>query len=337
MEAEIRAIAAAVPDHVVTNDELEREHPEWNLELIAHRMGVVRRHIAQQDETALDLGRRACLRLFEEHSELPSQVDALIFCTQSADYILPPNATVLHGILDLPEHVAAFDLNLACSGFIYGLSLANSMIRSGSAQNVLLVAGDTYSKYINPKDRSARVLFGDGAAATWVARRDAGMRICDVACGTAGRDYQMFIIPAGGCRRPRSDETRAEFTDKSGNVRCAENIHMAGRDLLQFMASKIPRHVEGFLRRNKIQPSEVDLYVFHQASAVVLDTLQQALGLAPDRVFTNLRDVGNTVSASIPIAILGAQAASRVTRGDRVLLCGFGVGLSWGSALVEVL
>ena len=337
VEAEIRAIAAAFPEDVVTNEELDREHPEWNLELITRRLGVVRRHIARPGETALDLGFQACRQLFETHADLRQSIDTLIFCTQSADYILPPNATVLHGRLDLPQGVAALDINLACSGFVYAVNIARSMIRSSAARHVLLVAGDTYSKYINKSDRSARVLFGDGAAATWIAPAAEGLRIGAAMCGTSGRDFETFIIPAGGCRRARSDETRVEYRDESGNVRCAENIHMAGRGLLEFMSSTIPRHVEEFLGRNELRKDDIDLYVFHQASAVVLESLRSALGLDAERVYMNLRDIGNTVSASIPIALRDAQADHRLPSGGRVLLCGFGVGLSWGSVLLDVL
>lgn len=337
MDAEIRAISTALPDQVVTNDELDREHPEWNLELIAHRMGVQQRRIARADETTLDLGYRAALGLFETNPDLPLAVDVLIFCTQSADYILPPNATVLHGLLDLPQHVSAFDINLACSGYIYALDIARAMIRSGSARHVLLVAGDTYSKYINPGDRSARVLFGDGAAASWIAPADGGLRIGDVTCCTSGKQHATFRIPAGACRQPRSDATRVEHKDESGNVRSAENIHMAGRELLHFMASTVPKHVEEFLQKNGLGKDDIDLYVFHQASAVVMDSLRMALGLTPERVYMNLSNLGNTVSASIPIALRDAQTEGRIASGQRLLLCGFGVGLSWGSALIDVL
>jgi 3-oxoacyl-[acyl-carrier-protein] synthase-3 len=337
MEAEIRAITATLPDRVVTNDELDREHPEWNLELVAHRMGVQQRHIAGPDETTLDLGHRAALDLFEAHGALPSCLDVLIFCTQSADYILPPNATVLHGRLDLPQRVSAFDINLACSGFVYALDIARSMIRAGSAENIVIVAGDTYSKYINPGDRSARVLFGDAATASWIAAADRGLRISDISCCTSGREHAIFMIPAGGCRQPRSDATRVEQTDESGNVRSAENIHMAGRELLHFMATVIPKHVTDFLAERGLTRDDIDLYVFHQASAVVIDSLRMALGLTPERVFVNLSRIGNTVSASIPMALRDAQAEGRIASGQRLLLCGFGVGLSWASALIDAL
>jgi 3-oxoacyl-[acyl-carrier-protein] synthase-3 len=335
-QAEIRAIAASFPDGILTNEDLDREHPEWNLALIAERLGVRQRRIAADGETTLDLGHRACERLFAEHPELPELVDAIIFCTQSADYILPPNGTVLHGRLGLPERVAAFDINLACSGFIYSLQIAWSMIRASSARHVLVVAGDTYSKYIHKADRSARALFGDGAAATWIAPAERGPRVRSIMCGTSGRDFAAFIIPAGACRQPHSAATRVEHVDESGNVRCAENIHMAGRKLLDFMGVTIPRHVREFLKRNELTPGEIDLYVFHQASGVVLDSLRTELELPAERVFTNLRDIGNTVSASIPIALRDAQLAGRCRPGDRVLLCGFGVGLSWGSALLDI-
>lgn len=336
MTAQLRDIAVFLPRAVLTNDDLRREHPEWNLDQVVARSGVKARHVAAAGETALDLGLRACQRLFEAHPGLAERVDTVIFCTQSPDYILPPNACVLHKLLGLPERVAALDINHACSGYVYSLLLADSMIRAGTAKDVLLVHADTYTKFIHPGDRSARVLFGDGAAASWIsAGREEG-RIEDVVCGTAGAHFDKFFIPAGGCRTPRSDDTATETTDFSGNVRTRETIHMSGRDILSFVSSTIPRHVTEVLKRNGLGVEDVDLFIFHQASALVLDSLARLLRLTPPKVYRNLERIGNTVSASIPIAVREALDAGRVARGERVLLCGFGAGLSWGSALVTL-
>lgn len=335
MRAGIRDIAVALPDRVVTNSELNEEHPDWNFGLLAEKAGVCERRIAANGETALDLAERACRKLFSTHPILNSELDILIFCTQTSDHLLPPNSCILHGRLGLSESVATFDLSHACSGYIYALAQAQAFIRSTIARNVVVVNADTYSKLIHPADRSTRALFGDGAAATWLSASDRQEGIIDVVCRTAGIHYDKFIVRAGGCRLPRSAETAVEITDESGNVRTAEHVSMSGREILAFVNSKIPRHVEEVLARNQLSRDEIDFYVFHQASAMVLDSLTRLLRLPKDKVVRDLSNVGNTVSASIPIAIHHAWTRERWPGGTLALMCGFGVGLSWGSALVR--
>ena len=298
---------------------------------------MLQRHVAADGETALDLGEAACRKLFSSYPDLAAKVDTLIFCTQSPDYVLPPNSCLLHGRLELPESVAAFDLAHACSGYIYGVSIAQAFIASGAAENVLLVTADTYTKYLHPHDRSTRLLFGDAAATTWFAPAAEGRGVCDVVCGTAGQHHSAFMIPAGGCRQPVTDAVRSqEESDSSGNVRSPAHIHMSGkRDVLSFVADRIPPHVDDVLRRNNLTRESVDWFVFHQASNVVLDTLISLLELDPAKVIRHLESVGNTVSASIPITLQDAVDGNRIRPGQLVLLCGFGVGLSWGSALVR--
>lgn len=335
MRAVIRDIAAALPEHVVTNARLHAEHPDWNFAALAEKAGVSERRIAAEDETALDLGQRACRALLAANPALGESVDLLIFCTQTPDHVLPPNSCVLHQRLGLAEHVAAFDLSHACSGFIYALSQARAHIAAGLARNVLIVNADTYSKLIHSADRSSRALFGDGAAATWVQASELPKGITDVVCGTAGAGYDKFIVPAGGFRRPRCGTTCVEKTDESGNVRTAENIYMSGREILAFVNRKIPQHVDDVLSRNQLKRDDIDLYVFHQASAMVLDSLTRLLQLPPAKVFRNMDKIGNTVSASIPLALAEARAAGRLNSPATVLLCGFGAGYSWGSAIVR--
>jgi 3-oxoacyl-[acyl-carrier-protein] synthase-3 len=161
-------------------------------------------------------------------------------------------------------------------------------------------------------------------------------RVVDILCGTAGHHYDKFIIPAGGMRKPRSPETEISTVDASGNVRSLCHINMNGMEILSFVNSKIPSHVRQILERNGLQISDIQLYIFHQASLTVLDSLTRLLGLRRERVFVNIGSIGNTVSSSIPIALKEATDGNRLRKGDKVLLCGFGVGLSWGSALLEI-
>jgi 3-oxoacyl-[acyl-carrier-protein] synthase-3 len=200
--------------------------------------------------------------------------------------------------------------------------------------NVLLVTADTYTKKINPRDRSSRVLFGDGAAVTWLSDDSGSGQVVDVVCATDGTGYDKFVIPAGGDRMPLSADAAVEHEDDNGNWRSQQDIHMDGLAILTFATGKVPKQVKELLRRNELTVDDIDLFVFHQASALVLDSLTRLLRIPPGKVFTNLEQLGNTVSSSIPTALKDVLAADLVKPGSRVLISGFGVGLSWASALL---
>ena len=329
-------IAVAFPETTVANDTLMEGVPEHQRELLIRHAGVQRRHIVAPGQTALDLGEQACRMLQAKHPDLPALVDTLLFCTQSPDYPLPPNSCVLHGRLGLKESVAAFDLSHACSGFVYGVFIAQALIASGASKHILVVTSETYSRFIHPEDRSTRLLFGDGAAATLIGAGKDGRGVLDVVCGTAGLHVDKCLVPAGGCRQPVTDAIWSqEERDSSGNVRSRAHIHMAGRDMLSFVSSRIPPHVNDVLARNGVTSAAVDWFVFHQASGIVLESLTRLLDLDPAKVIRHLENVGNTVSASIPITLQAAVEDGLIRPGHLVLLCGFGAGLSWGSVLLR--
>lgn len=336
MRVAIKAIAKHLPECVVTNDELAAVNPSWDMNLVGKKTGVYRRHIARDDQTAFDLAVAACQPLFDDAPQARDAIDAILFCTQEGDYVMPPNACLLHNELELHDGVLAFDFNLACSGFTYGLAMAQGLISARMATNVLLVTSHTYSKFIHPLDRSARVLFGDGAAVSWIAASEGDEGLLDVDFGTSGKGWDGFWIPAGGARRPRSEETKQQPNADNGDFRTPENIHMDGMGVLAFVNSKIPPSVERVLSRNALTVDDIGLFIFHQASALALDTLERRLRIPPEKNFRNIADVGNLVSASIPIALEEAQASGRAQPGDLVVLSGFGVGLSWATALVRM-
>lgn len=331
--ARIAGIEYVLPERRLTNDELDRAHPSWNMPDVVKRMGVDTRFIARPDETALDLGERAA-RLLLERTGDPGRIGALIFCTQTPDHLMPPNACLLQARLGLPTSVMAFDLTLACSGYVYGLALADSLIASAAYESVLLVTGDTYSRLISPEDRATVALFGDGAAATLLCH-DTRDGLGPFVLGTDGSRGQSFIVPAGGARQARTEGTALVTEDRSGNRRSLEHIYMDGQAILAFVKRVVPRNILDVLERAGCAPTEVDLVVLHQASQMTSEYLQQALPFPKDRYFGNLAGIGNTVSSSIPICLRDAERAGRLRRGQRVLLAGFGVGLSWGACLVE--
>jgi len=327
-------IEYVLPEKVVTNEDLHKENPDWDMRNVEIKSGVIQRHIAACGETAFDLAARACDKMFHDGRHDKEDIDAIIFCTQSPDYIMPSNAFLLHEYLDLDENVLAFDYNLACSGYVYGLAIARSLIISGTATKVLLATGDTYSRYINPGDRSARVLFGDGAAVSIITAGEAEEGILDVMLATSGKHHRKFYIPAGGCRLPKSADPAAEI-DRSGNVRTLNDIHMDGMAVWSFIQSTVPKQIRSLMERNSLSADDIDLFVFHQASKMTLESLTKALRLKESKVYLNLSHTGNLVSASLPIALKNALVEGRIQPGNIILMSGFGVGLSWGSLLVK--
>lgn len=333
----LEGISYALPARVVTNEDLERQFPEWQMGRVAQKAGVRSRHIAGDGETAFDLARTAAGRVLERASVDPAELDGVVFCTQTPEYVMPSNAFLLHEALGMSTDALAFDYNLACSGYIYGLAIIQGLMEIGVARRVLLVTADTYSKLLNERDRSTRAIFGDAAAATLIGVADptSESRVIDVALASSGREHRSFYVPAGGHRLPRSAETGIEETDPSGNVRSRDDIHMNGFAVWNFIASEVPKQVGDVLERNRLSVGDVDLFVFHQASQMTLDSLVSGLKIPSEKVFVNLESIGNTVSSSIPIALADAERDGRVHRGDLVLLSGFGVGLSWGTLLMR--
>ncbi len=331
----VAAIACALPETEVTNSDLDREHPAWGMELIAELSGVHARRVAADEETALDLSIQACDDLLAGDVAV-DDIDAILYCTNDPDYRMPGNAHLLHAHLGLDDRVLALDYNLACSGFVYGLALADALTSAGMASGTLLVTAETQSKRMNARDRSLQVLLGDGAAVTYVsADATGGGRIVASDLCTHGRLFRHAFIPAGGARNPATDETAREAVDSSGNVRSAEDLHMDGADVWAFLNSTVPSHVEGFLAKRSLTLDDIDLFVFHQGSKLILDSLTKALSIPPAKVVARLAEIGNLSSASIPFALRAAIDDGRVGPGTRVLLCGYGAGISYGSAILE--
>lgn len=331
----IKSIEYYLPDSIITNEDLQKENPQWNMNNVIRKSGVIKRHIAKDEETALDLSQKACDKLFNKKENDKGDIDGIIYCTQSPDYIMPANSFLLHKYLDLSNSVFAYDFNHACTGYIYGLSMAYAFIKSGIAKQILLVNSETYSKYINNRDRSARVLFGDGAAVSIVEKSTENRGIIDLELASSGKNYDLFYIPAGGIRMPKSCETSKEYEDDRGNIRAKENIHMDGMRVWAFINSSVPKQINKLLKRNNIDKSDIDIFIFHQASQMTIDTLIKILRLDREKVFINICNIGNTVSASIPIAIKDAISQGKIKRGQKVLLSGFGVGMSYGTILME--
>lgn len=314
----------ALPRTVVTNDDLMRENPDWDMGRVAQRTGVVARHIAGSDETALTLAVEAATELLAESELAPGDVGGVVVCTQTPEFRLPANAPLAHARLGLPAASLALDLSLACSGFPYSVAVAGGLLPSTSNAPILVLTGDTYSRLIAPDDRSTRSVFGDGAAATLILPPSSGaaqMHVVDMAFGTNGQDADRFIVSGGGAVE---------------GFASAQVIAMDGVGMLSFVREAIPSTVIHLLERNNLRLGDVDLFVFHQASTLALEALASDLSIDAERLYIDMADTGNLVSASIPVCLRRAELAGRLQTGMRVVLAGFGVGLSWGALLATV-
>jgi 3-oxoacyl-[acyl-carrier-protein] synthase-3 len=334
MNSYIEAIACHLHDLVVTNDQLKLENPDWDMDAIALKTGVYQRHIASQHETAFDLAKVAVDNLFGHTKHQLKNLDGIIFCTQSADFILPQNSHLLHKYLRLDDAVFTFDLNLACSGFIYALSIADSFIKSYKAKSILIVTSDTYSKYIHPRNRSLRTLFGDGASAILLSSDSDIIGFNRFDLSTSGAGYDRFIIPAGGSREAIDNSSDFVYLDNFGNINSKNKIHMDGMAVWSFINSKVPQQINSHLEKIDKTMNQFDHVFFHQGSKFTLDSLNKVLNLNEATSHTNLSLIGNTVSSSIPFCIHNAlensNTANQIKAGHNVMLSGFGVGLSYG-------
>jgi 3-oxoacyl-[acyl-carrier-protein] synthase-3 len=336
MHAQLTAIEYYLPENVLTTADLSAEFPEWSVEKIDSKTGIQERHIAAADECASDLAVKAAQKLFESGACAPADIDYLLLCTQSPDYFLPTTACLLQDRLGLPTTAGAIDFNLGCSGFVYGLGLAQGLIASSQAARVLLITAETYSKFIHPKDKSVRTIFGDAAAAVLLSAVNAETPLIGpFVYGTDGRGGENLMVKTGAARAARTPDSAVTVEDVSGNLRSADTLFMDGAEIFTFTLSAVPASVDALLKKSNHVLEEIDLFVFHQANKYMLDHLRKKLKVPPEKFCIAMAHCGNTVSSTIPIALKDAAEQGRLKPGSLVMLVGFGVGYSWGATLLR--
>lgn len=336
MHAAIRAMEYYLPEAVLSTDRLAAEFPEWTVAKIDATTGIACRHIAGAEETASDLAVEAAKKLFASGACTPRDIDYILFCTQSPDHFLPTTACLIQDRLGIPTTAGALDFNLGSSGFVYGLGLGEALICSGQARNVLLLTAETYSKYLNRRDRSVRTIFGDAATATLLTAADSAAPLLGpFVYGTDGAGGPNLMVPAGAMRQPRSQETAVEAEDEQGNVRAADNLVMNGPEIFNFTLERVPECIARLLEKSGTQLEQVDLFVFHQANRYMLEHLRKRLRIPPEKFVIAMGESGNTASSTIPIAIKSAAVAGQLTEKMLVMAVGFGPGYSWGATLIR--
>jgi 3-oxoacyl-[acyl-carrier-protein] synthase-3 len=335
--AAIKAITSHLPAGTLTNEQLANEFDDLDPQSVLAKTGISVRHIASPDECASDLGVAAASKLFESGACSPEEVDFLVFCTQTPDYFLPTTACVVQNRLGLRTDCGAIDINQGCSGYVYGLALAKSLIESNLAKKVLLITADTYTRLINPRDRTNRTLFGDGAAATLLDGVESETELIGpFIFGTDGRGEKELIVPAGGMRRPIDNDSLIESEDDKGNWRSDCNLFMNGGELFNFTLRTIPPVLNQFMEKSGLSVEDVDYFIPHQANKFMLDRLRGKLKIPAEKFCVDLEESGNTVSSTIPIALERAIERGQVTPGQTIALLGFGVGYSWSVTLIRL-
>jgi len=331
MIAKIKAISYYLPEIVLDNKKINEDFPEWSIDKISSKTGIYERHISGEHEFTSDMAVKVSKKLFDEHNISPNDIDFVLLCTQSPDYFLPTTACLVQDKLKIPTTAGALDFNLGCSGYIYGLAIAKGLISSNIAKNVLLITSESYTKFIHPKDKSNRTIFGDGSSATLIST-EGFAEILDFELGTDGSGAENLIVKNGATRHPNLDGV--DISDEFNNIKNDNFLFMNGSEIFSFTSSSIPPLINKTLEKNKLYIEDINLFILHQANKFILNNLRKKLNIPEDNFYIFLENCGNTVSSTIPIAITEAKKENRIN--GNVLLCGFGVGYSWGSCIIKI-
>ncbi len=330
-KAYIKALSYYLPENVLSNEQLCEIFPEWSVDKIAKKVGISERRISAKDETAFDMAVKAAQRLFTDKNIDPTTIDFIILCTQSADYHLPSTACILQDRLGISTSCGAFDIDLGCSGYVYGLAVAKGLIVSNIAHNVLFITSETFTKYLHPEDKGNRTIFGDAATATLLS--DTGFaEILDFSLGTDGSGAENLIVKTGCARNP--EKCRAAELDENSNIKCSDYFFMNGKAVFDFTADAVPVMVNDTLKNNGLTMDDISLVVFHQANKYMINYLRKIIDIPKSKFFVYMEKVGNTVSSSVPIALYEAMKENKLQ--GNILIAGFGVGYSWGATVLKI-
>lgn len=336
MKSYISYLSYHLPEKTLTNIELKETFPSWNVDEMYQSTGVYSRHIAELNQTPSDLAFIAAENLLNENSIDRTKIDFILFVTQSNDYITPTTACILQKRLCLPITAGAIDLNQGCTGFLYGLSIADGLIKAETASNILLLTAETSSKYIHKKDKSCRFLFGDGSSAAIISDKPGrlGLEVGKFILGTDGKGYQNIIIKYGAARHALSEASTEEIKDEYGNIRTESNFFMNGNSVFLFSINVVPKLITQILEKSNLKLTDINLFIFHQANKIILETIRKKLCIPEEKLIIDIEHTGNTVSSSVPIVLKNVLSRNSVKSGSKIMLVAFGVGYSWGATII---
>lgn len=326
----IKAIATYLPEKIESNKNLGDER-------FISKLGIVERHLAAEEESAGDLAFNAAENLFQKFNIDRNSIDFILLCTQHPDYQMPTTACHLQHRLNIPQTAGALDYNLGCSGYVYGLSLAKGLIESHLANNVLLLTSSIYNKYINVNDKAIRPLFGDAATATLISAEESEQPLLDAfVFGTDGSKFDDLYIPVGGSRLPPRNNPEVLETDENGNQHTNYEVHMDGSAITYFTFRTVPKLVNDVLAKVNLNRNDIDYYIFHQANKFMMNHVQKKCALEGLNFYNDIEDIGNTVSGTLPFGIMKVLKNTPNNKLKKVMLAGFGVGLSWSACIADL-
>lgn len=326
----IKAIAACVPSRIVKNEELTAIMPEDEVRKMIDSVGIKERRICGQNITASDLCYEAAKKLMADNDIEPESIDMLLFMSQTADYRSPATSCILQNRLGLPKSCAAMDLSLACSGYVYALSAAMAYASMDGINRILLLDGETFSKLVNPRDKVNVPLYGDAGTATLIEKGDFGESVFILNTDGAGED--AVKVPAG-MRNPITPESCVVTEREDGNYRSDLEVYMDGMEVFNFAIKVVPKGVKEILKVTDKSLDDLDQLVFHQSNKFMTDFFVKKLKFNSEKVPYCIQKYGNTSSASIPLTIV-SELQGRLDTPANVVMCGFGAGLSWGTAMI---
>lgn len=330
----IKGIASAIPKDTVDLSSFSSLYGTEEVKRIIASTGIEQIRVAKEGQCTSDLCAAAAEVLLEKLELSPSTIDGIVFVSQTSDYKMPATSVLLQHRLGLPTTAVAFDINYGCSGFVYGLYQASMLIESGGCERVLVCVGDTSTRLVHPGDRSVRMVFGDGGSATLLEK---GESTSHFILRTDGSGAEHLIIPAGGSRKPLSDETSIPFEVEDGNIRNEESVGMNGMEIMSFALREIPPMIDELLDLTGWNKDEVGTYALHQANKFMLDYLRKKMKLHKNSVPVAVSNVGNTGPASIPLMLsIKNTELTESNQLQKVICCGFGVGLSWASCSLDL-
>jgi len=332
----ISAMAAAVPKTVINNYEYTIHFPPDEVKEVVDKIGVYERRFADDGTCSSDLCFAAANKLIEDNNIDRQEIELLIFVSQTPDYRMPATSIILQDRLGLSKNTIAFDINLGCSGFIYGLSVVYSLIQHGSIKKALLLDGETRSRVYSPKDRKTAFIFGDGGVAALI-EKDERFGKSFFSLNSDGSRESLIKIDAGGYRNPSSPETLKEkVVDEYGNIRTDEQGYMKGADVFSFVIREIPKDFKRLLEFAGTNKENIDYFVFHQANSYINGYVARKLKLDKDKIPETIQKYGNTSSVSIPLTIISELKEDLDIHKRKILMSGFGVGMTWATALVDL-
>ena len=328
LSAFVKAVNTALPKSELTNEVLVKGQDSWSAQKIFAKTGIAKRAVTTAKESATDLAIAAAEGLLSRESISRESIGLLVYCTQSPDFLLPTTACIIQDQLNLNNDTAAFDFNLGCSGYVYGLSICKSLMESNKIDNALLLTADTYTKYLSKEDRSTRSIFGDGASATLLqSKQKKPPHIGPFVFGTDGKGFEKLILPNSA----NSDHVPKYFEDLGKPNNC---LAMKGAEIFTFTLKTVPKAFEALMTKANLSVDDVDWFIFHQANAFMLRHLRDRCGIPANKFVIDVEETGNTVSTSIPLAITRMEKRGSLKSGQKIVLIGFGVGYSWAGCCI---